>query len=91
LAAASVGIAIALLILRDSMGGTLAGTSARIDAAANATAPALPGDPGGGGATAGLPSGGDDNDGGQGHGQHGNGKGNSGNGNGNGGPNGRKS
>ncbi len=89
LAGASVGIAIALLILRDSLGGTLAGTSARIDAAATLNAPTIPGDPGGG-VTAGQPSGGDDDGGGHGNGQHGNGKGNSGNGNGNGGPNGRK-
>lgn len=94
LAAASVGVVVALLILRDSLGNTYASTRARIDAAATANAPTD------GGVTVGQPSGGDpstsdpssaggDNSGGQGHG-HGNGQGNSGNGNGNGGPNGRK-
>ena len=99
LAAASVGVVVALLILRDSLGNTYASTRARISRCC--PAPASPANaPTDGGVTVGQPPGGDpstsdpssaggDNSGGQGHG-HGNGQGNSGNGNGNGGPNGRK-
>jgi Flp pilus assembly pilin Flp len=74
LAAASVGIVAALLILRNSIGTTVETTGNRIDAAGTATGFVDAG---------GSPAGG--NSAGQGG---GNGQGNSGNGLGNGGPNG---
>ncbi|MGN6391434.1 MAG: Flp family type IVb pilin [Gemmatimonadales bacterium] len=93
LAVASVGVMVALLILRDSLGNTFAGTRAKIDAAATANAPSdgggVAGQPSGGDPATSDPSSGGDHRGRHGHG-HGNGKGNSGYGNGNGGPNGRK-
>ena len=95
LAIASLGIVFALLILRDSIGTTVQGTSTQIDAA-SAAAPPLGASAGGGSGTGvSAPGGGtadEENGGGGGWHGHGggNGTGNSGNGNGNGGPNGRK-
>jgi Flp pilus assembly pilin Flp len=81
LAAASVGIAVALLILRNSIGTTVEATGNRIDAAGTATgyvdAGSAPG-----GTSAGTDAGNSAGHGG------GNGQGNSGNGLGNGGSNG---
>jgi Flp pilus assembly pilin Flp len=76
LAVASVGIMVALMFLRDSIGSTFQRSSTRIDAAST---------PGGGGSGSTVGTGTGASDGGNGG---GNGQGNSGNGSGNGGPNG---
>ena len=80
LAAASVGIMVALLILRNSIGTTVEATGNRIDAAGTATGYLDPGSSPGG--TSGTDAGNSAGHGG------GNGQGNSGVGLGNGGPNG---
>jgi len=80
LAAASVGIMVALLILRNSIGTTVEATGNRIDAAGTATGYLDPGSSPGG--TSGTDAGNRAGHGG------GNGQGNSGVGLGNGGPNG---
>jgi len=96
LALASLGMVFALVILQDSIGNSMLGSSRQIDAAATGAAGTLPGDPSGagtetgdGGASAGAGADQGDYGDGKSHG-HGNGKGNSGHRRGNGGPNGRK-
>jgi hypothetical protein len=94
LALASLGMVFALVILQDSIGNSMLGSSRQIDAAAAGAPTTLPGDPSGTetgdrGANAGSGADPGDYSDGKSHG-HGNGKGNSGSGRGNGGPNGRK-
>jgi len=89
LALASLGIMLALTLLRDSIGNTFQAAGNRIDATGSVAGyGSATGGPAGVGTAGG--DGDDGGDGGDGKGGHGrgNGQGNSGNGNGNGGPNG---